>query len=219
VSRTVNDTGTGMAKTWLAAFAFAAMACVSGAMAQSPSQAQDQLKTAVFAGGCFWCVEEAFDKVEGVAETTSGYTGGVVPNPTYEQVSAGHTGHAEAVRVKYDPKLVSYDRLLDVFWRNVDAFDSGGQFCDRGSSYRSAVFVANEEEQRLANESKAEITRRFGRPVATEIVPATPFYPAEGYHQDYHHKNPLRYTFYKWNCGRAQRLEGIWDKPQAAAPR
>jgi peptide-methionine (S)-S-oxide reductase len=181
--------------------------------------AQDQVKTAIFAGGCFWCMEEAFDKVDGVVETTSGYTGGVQPNPTYEQVSAGNTGHAESVRVKYDPSRVSYAQLLDAYWHNVDPFDGGGQFCDRGASYRSAIFVMSDEEERLAKESKEKIAQQFGRAVATEIVRASPFYPAEGYHQDYHSKNSLRYSFYKWNCGRAQRLEAVWGKKQAEMAR
>lgn len=178
-------------------------------------RAQDQTKVAIFAAGCFWCVEEAFDKVDGVVETTSGYTGGVLPNPTYEQVSSHTTGHAEALRVKYDPARVSYTQLLDVFWHNVDPFDGGGQFCDRGSSYRGAIFVMNDEEERLATESKEKVAQQFGRKVETEILRASPFYPAEGYHQDYHSKNPLRYSFYKWNCGRAQRLQEIWGKKQA----
>jgi peptide-methionine (S)-S-oxide reductase len=192
------------------------VSCIGGASAQTKD---DQLKTAIFAGGCFWCVEEAFDKVAGVVETTSGYTGGIVPNPTYEQVSAGNTGHAEALRVKYDPAKVSYTQLLDTFWHNVDPFDAGGQFCDRGSSYRSAIFVMSDEEEKQAQESKAAVAKQFNQPVATQIVKATPFYPAEGYHQDYHTKNPLKYSFYKWNCGRAQRLEKIWGKKQAEAPR
>jgi len=179
------------------------------------AQSNDGLKTAIFAAGCFWCTEEAFDKVDGVVETTSGYTGGIVPNPSYEQVSAGNTGHAESVRVKYDPKRVSYEQLLDAFWHNVDPFDAGGQFCDRGSPYRGTIFVMNDEEERLAKASKDKIAAQFGRAVATEIVRATPFYPAEDYHQDYHSKNPLRYSFYKWNCGRAQRLEQIWGKKEA----
>jgi peptide-methionine (S)-S-oxide reductase len=186
--------------------------CIGGAFAQTKD---DQLKTAIFAAGCFWCVEEAFDKVAGVVETTSGYTGGVVPNPTYEQVSAGNTGHAEALRVKYDPARVTYAQLLETFWHNVDPFDAGGQFCDRGSSYRSAIFVMTDEEERLAKDSKEQVAKQFSQPVATQIVRATPFYPAEGYHQDYHTKNPLKYGFYKWNCGRAQRLEQIWGKKQA----
>ena len=202
-----------MLKAVLCALVLAASAVVGTARAQT----DDGLKTAIFAAGCFWCVEEAFDKVAGVVETTSGYTGGVLPNPTYEQVSAGNTGHAEALRVKYDPKRVSYEQLLDTFWHNVDPFDAGGQFCDRGSSYRGAIFVMNDEEERLAKASKEKVAEQFNRAVATEIVRATPFYPAEGYHQDYHSKNPLRYSFYKWNCGRAQRLEQVWGKKQAEA--
>lgn len=201
-----------MFRTALTAVAILA-SCIGGALAQTKD---DQLKTAIFAAGCFWCVEEAFDKVDGVVETTSGYTGGIQPNPTYEQVSAGNTGHAEALRVKYDPARVTYAQLLDTFWHNVDPFDAGGQFCDRGSSYRGAIFVMSDEEERQAKESKEKVATQFAKTVATEIVRATPFYPAEGYHQDYHTKNPLKYSFYKWNCGRAQRLEQIWGKKQAA---
>jgi peptide-methionine (S)-S-oxide reductase len=211
-----------MIKRFFSSLILAALVGVASALAQTAAPAsppQDEIRSAIFAGGCFWCVEEAFDHVDGVVETISGYTGGIVPNPTYEQVSAHNTGHAEAVRVRYDPKRISYADLLGVFWRNIDPLDAGGQFCDRGSSYRSAVFVGTEEEARIARESKAEIAGRLGRPVATEIVLATPFYPAEGYHQNYYEKNPLRYKFYKWNCGRAQRLEEIWGKTEASAPR
>ncbi|HET8728908.1 MAG TPA: peptide-methionine (S)-S-oxide reductase MsrA [Alphaproteobacteria bacterium] len=209
-----------MTTRWMIPLALAAaMLGGTGALAQTSgttSRAGDELMTAVFAGGCFWCVEEAFDKVDGVVETTSGYTGGMVRNPSYEQVSAGGTGHAEAVRVRYDPAVVGYAELLDTFWHNVDPFDAGGQFCDRGSSYRSAVFVGIEEEARLAEASKQAVAARFEQPVATEIVPAAEFYPAEDYHQNYHQKNPFRYKFYKWNCGRAQRLEEIWGKPASS---
>jgi len=203
-----------MLKSALAVFALAASVLAGAAHAQTgPS---DKLKTAIFAGGCFWCVEEVFDKVEGVVETTSGYTGGIQPNPTYEQVSTNTTGHAGAVRVKYDPARVTFAQLLEAFWHNVDPFDAGGQFCDRGSSYRSAIFVMDDEEEKLAKDSKEKVAAQFKREIATEIVRATPFYLAEGYHQDYYTKNPLRYTFYKWNCGRAQRLEEIWGKKQAS---
>jgi len=178
--------------------------------------AQDSAReTAVFAGGCFWCVEEAFDKVPGVLATTSGYTGGRVENPTYQAVSAGDTGHYEAVEVEYDPAKVSYEELLDVFWKNVDPFDPIGQFCDKGESYKSAVFVADHEERRLAETTKKSVEERFNQPVATEILPEQAFYPAEDYHQDYYEKNPARYQYYKWGCGRAQRLEEIWGKPAA----
>ena len=208
-----------MIPRWMAPFAFAALVGGSTLLTQTagqPAQAAEEGGTAVFAGGCFWCVEEAFDKVEGVSETTSGYTGGKVENPTYQQVSAGGTGHFEAVRVRYDPTKVGYAELLDVFWRNVDPFDAGGQFCDRGSSYLGAIFVATEEQERLADASREKLADRFDRPIATEILPAEAFYPAEDYHQNYHEKNPLRYKFYKWNCGRAQRLEEIWGKPASS---
>jgi peptide-methionine (S)-S-oxide reductase len=166
--------------------------------------------TALFAAGCFWCVEEAFDKVAGVIATTSGYTAGRTPNPTYEQVSSGGTGHTEAVQVVYDPSKVTYETLLTAFWRNVDAVDGGGQFCDRGSQYRSGIYYQSEEQKRRAEASKAKIASQLGKPIATEVVAATAFYPAEGYHQDYYKKNPIRYKVYKWNCGRAQRLEELW---------
>ena len=167
---------------------------------------------ATFAGGCFWCVEEAFDHVPGVVSTTSGYTGGHLANPSYQQVSSGGTGHAESVRVLYDPSVTSYEKLLDAFWHNIDPTDAGGQFCDRGDSYRSAIFYHDAEQQRLAEASKQSLERsgRFDEPIATQIVPAGEFYPAEEYHQDYYRKNPVRYKLYKWNCRRAQRLEQIW---------
>jgi peptide-methionine (S)-S-oxide reductase len=170
---------------------------------------------AYFAGGCFWCMEEAFEKVEGVITVVSGYMGGTVANPTYEQVSTGQTGHAESVEVTYDPAKISYQQLLDVFWRNVDPLTPNAQFCDHGSQYRSAVFYGNEEEKRLAEESKSvlERSKRFTEPVVTQIVMAATFYPAEEYHQDFYKKNPIRYKFYKFNCGRAERLEALWGKP------
>ena len=170
--------------------------------------------TAVFAGGCFWCVEEAFDAAEGVTSTTSGYTGGRVANPTYEQVSAGGTGHAEVVRVVYDPTKISYDQLLNVFWRNVDPVTPNQQFCDKGAQYRSAIFYSDAEQRRLAEASKRALEQsgRFEQPIVTEINPGAPFYAAEEYHQDYYTKNPLRYKFYKTSCGRARRLEELWGK-------
>ncbi|HEX2255427.1 MAG TPA: peptide-methionine (S)-S-oxide reductase MsrA [Afifellaceae bacterium] len=191
---------------WIAA----ALALGGAALAQEARQPGGQTTQAVFAGGCFWCVEEAFDAVSGVVETVSGYTGGHVENPTYRQVTFGDTGHYEAVEVTYDPAQVSYEELLDTFWRNVDPFDARGQFCDKGSSYRSAIFVAGEEERRQAEATKKAVEERFGETVATEILPAAAFYPAEDYHQNYYQENPARYRFYKWNCGRAQRLEEIW---------
>jgi peptide-methionine (S)-S-oxide reductase len=170
---------------------------------------------AYFAGGCFWCMEEAFEAVEGVLSVMSGYMGGTVANPTYAQVSSGKTGHAESVEVIYDPAKVSYQTLLDVFWRNVDPLTPNGQFCDHGTQYRSAIFYGTDEERRLAEESKAALERskRFAQPIVTQIVKASTFYPAEEEHQDYYKKNPIRYKYYKLGCGRAQRLETLWGKP------
>lgn len=168
--------------------------------------------TAVFAGGCFWCIEADFDKVPGVVATVSGYIGGARAHPTYEQVARGGTGHAEAVQITYDPAKVSYEQLLQTFWRNIDPVDAGGQFCDRGSQYRSAIFVQNDEQRRAAEASKEALSRsgRLSKPVATEIVQAGPFYPAEEYHQDYYRKNPTKYEFYRWGCGRDARLQQLW---------
>ena len=169
---------------------------------------------AVFAGGCFWCTESDFDKVPGVLSTTSGYIGGHVENPTYEEVSYGATGHTEAVQVRYDPGKVSYAQLLEVFWPTIDPVTANAQFCDKGSQYRSAIFYGNADEQRLAEASKAALDKsaRLPAPVVTEILPATTFYPAEDYHQDYHTRNPLRYTYYRNGCGRDDRLEQLWGK-------
>ena len=181
------------------------------AHAQSPAERQ---ATATFAAGCFWCVEADFDKVEGVISTTSGYAGGKLPNPTYNQVSAGGTGHTEVVQIVYDPGKVSFAKLLDVFWRNVDPLAKDRQFCDVGDQYRSAIFFHDEEQRRLAEESKKKIAARLEAPVLTEIVPAGAFYKAEDYHQDYYKKNPARYSFYRWNCGRDQRLQQLWGKSE-----
>jgi len=170
---------------------------------------------AYFAGGCFWCMEEAFEKVEGVLSATSGYMGGTVANPSYEEVSAGRTGHAESVEVIYDPSRVSYQKLLDAFWRNVDPITPNAQFCDHGSQYRAAIFYQTDEEKRASDIFKQAIeqSKRFKEAIVTQIVPAAQFYPAEEYHQDFYKKNPVRYKFYKYNCGRAQRLEELWGKP------
>ncbi|MGD8261775.1 MAG: peptide-methionine (S)-S-oxide reductase MsrA [Desulfobacterales bacterium] len=178
------------------------------------------LKAATFAGGCFWCVESDFEKVDGVVEAISGYTGGQKPNPTYKEVSAGGTGHAEAVQVRYDPDKITYKELLDVFWRHVDPTDAGGQFVDRGSQYRPAIFYHDEEQKRIAEESRTELEKsgRFSKPIATEIVPITEFYTAEEYHQDYYRKNPLRYKFYRHGSGRNQFLKSTWgDETKASA--
>lgn len=165
---------------------------------------------ATFAGGCFWCMEPPFEKLPGVLSVVSGYTGGTVANPTYGAVSSGATGHFEAVRVMYDPARVTFDRLLAVFWRNVDPTDAGGQFCDRGSMYRSAVFFHDETQRAAAVSSRDAIAAARGFRIATAILPAAPFYPAEKYHQDYAKKNPVRYRFYRFNCGRDRRLQQIW---------
>ena len=181
---------------------------------KSPIMKADEknLKTATFAGGCFWCVESDFEKVDGVVEAVSGYTGGQEPNPTYKQVSAGGTGHTEAVQIHYDPDKISYKELLDVLWRHMDPTDARGQFADRGSQYRPAIFYHDEEQKRIAEESKAELEKsgRFSKPIATEIVPLTEFYEAEEYHQDYYEKNPLRYKFYRRGSGRDQFLKRTW---------
>lgn len=175
-------------------------------------ESRDDTAAAVFAGGCFWCMEPPYDELDGVISTTSGYAGGDVENPTYEQVSSGRTGHAEVVRVEYDPEVVGYEKLLEVFWRNVDPTDAGGQFCDRGSQYRSAIFWADEEQRRLAEESKRELAEsdRFEGRIATEIEPLDTFYPAEDYHQDYYREHSLRYKFYRASCGRDRVLKRLW---------
>jgi peptide-methionine (S)-S-oxide reductase len=167
---------------------------------------------AVFAGGCFWCLEEAMEKVPGVLAAVSGYTGGTIKNPSYEQVSTGGTGHVEAVRVTYDPAKVTYAQLVEAFWHNIDPLDGGGQFCDRGEQYRAAIFVKNAEERSVAEQSKRaiEASGKLKQPIVTAIHSAAPFYEAEEYHQDYYKKNPVRYRFYKFSCGRANRLEAIW---------
>jgi peptide-methionine (S)-S-oxide reductase len=164
--------------------------------------------TAIFAGGCFWCMEPPFEKLRGVTSVVSGYTGGTTENPTYEQVSAGNGEHYEAVEVTYDPSIVSYAELLEVFWRNVDPTDLGGQFCDRGPQYRAAIFVANESERAAATRSLREVEKRMR--VTTPILPAARFWPAEDYHQDYAAKNPVRYKFYRTSCGRDARLRKVW---------
>lgn len=177
-----------------------------------PAQAPEGLALATFAGGCFWCMEPPFDALDGVHATISGYTGGRVREPTYEQVSTGGTGHAEAVQVLYDPAVVSYEKLLEVFWHNIDPTVKDRQFCDVGNQYRSAIFYHDDEQRLLAERSRARLEREkpFAGPVVTEIAPAAAFWPAEDYHQDYYRKNPLRYKFYRFNCGRDARLEELW---------
>jgi peptide-methionine (S)-S-oxide reductase len=182
------------------------------ARAASPAKAH-----ATFAGGCFWCMEGPFDHVPGVLSTTSGYTGGTVKRPSYEQVSSGTTGHAEAVDVVYDPSKVTYEQLLDVFWHNVDPLDGGGQFCDRGNQYRTAIFYHDAEQQRLAEASKQalEASGKLKKKIVTEIVPAGEFYAAEDYHQEYYIRNPIRYKYYRFNCGRDDRLKQLWGEAPA----
>ncbi len=197
-----------------AAWMLAGTAC--GAQTkEAPPPADKNLRVATFSGGCFWCMEHPFDEMEGVVSTTSGYTGGRLPNPTYEQVSSGATGHAESIRVVYDPAKVTYRKLLEVFWHNIDPVARNGQFCDLGNQYRSAIYYNDETEKQEAEASRAELqaSGRFQQPIATLIEPASTFYAAEDYHQDYYRKNPLRYKFYRYNCGRDQRLEEIWGAP------
>lgn len=173
---------------------------------------QEGLAVATFAAGCFWCVESDFDKVEGVVETISGYTGGHTKNPSYYDVGSGQTGHTEAVEIRYDPKKVSYEQLLDYYWRHVDLLDGRGQFCDRGSQYRPEIFTHTPEQTELAKASKAklEASGRFGSEIAVKITPATEFTAAEDYHQDYYKKNPLKYLYYRLGCGRDARIQQLW---------
>lgn len=178
------------------------------------TEEEPELAKATFAGGCFWCMEPPYDELDGVISTTSGYTGGHVENPSYEQVSSGGTGHAEAVQVVYDPSKVSYEKLLEVFWVNIDPTDAGGQFCDRGSQYRSGIFYHTEEQKKLAEASKEklEASGRLSEPVVTEITKATTFYRAEEYHQDYYQRHSFRYKIYRLGCGRDRVLEKLWGE-------
>lgn len=169
------------------------------------------LSKAIFAGGCFWCMESEYEGTKGVASVTSGYAGGKGPAPSYEEVSSGQTGFKESVAVEYDPKLVSYQQLLDIFWSNVDPFDDKGQFCDKGSQYVAAVFYATPEEEKLARASLSKVEAKYKQKVATQILPATTFYPAEDYHQDYYKKNSVRYKLYRTGCGRDARLDDLKD--------
>ncbi|TNE39641.1 MAG: peptide-methionine (S)-S-oxide reductase [Alphaproteobacteria bacterium] len=188
------------------------MGALASGAASAP--AAEKTETAIFAGGCFWCAESDFDKVPGVKETVSGYTGGHVDNPDYEIVSAGGSGHYESVKITFDPAIASYAELIDIFWHSVDPIDAGGQFCDRGDSYRTAIFTMNDEQQKIAEGAKAALDKSgmLPKPVATKIIPATAFYPAEDYHQNYYQKNPVRYKFYRFSCGRDRRVEELWGK-------
>jgi peptide-methionine (S)-S-oxide reductase len=181
---------------------------------------EPQLAWATFAGGCFWCMEPPYDRLDGVVETISGFSGGHVRNPSYDQVVRGGTGHLEVVQVVYDPTVVDYATLLHVFWRNIDPYQSSGQFCDHGDMYRSAIFVASEEEAELARASLAELAENGPEsgPIDTRILPFEAFYPAEDYHQAYYQKNPTRYRYYRWRCGRDQRLEALWGEEAGGQP-
>lgn len=197
------------------AMALGAVTAARGDSAMSVAETA-AMAVATFAGGCFWCMEPPFDRLDGVISTTSGYTGGHTKNPTYEQVSSGASGHAEAVRIVYDPRKISYARLLEVYWRNIDPTTSNRQFCDSGSQYRSAIFYHDDTQQRLAEQSKQalERTRPFAAPIVTEIAAVSEFYAAEDYHQDYYLKNPIRYKVYRFACGRDQRLAALWGKTE-----
>lgn len=173
-------------------------------------QPEEGQAVATFAGGCFWCMEKPFDDLDGVLATTSGYAGGELERPSYKQVSSGETRHLEVVQVLYDPDRVSYEKLLDVFWRNVDPFDDGGQFCDRGYQYTTAIFTHGEDQREAAEASKQEVAERFDQPIATDVRSAAEFYPAEEYHQNFYEKQPLRYGMYRSGCGRDRTLENIW---------
>jgi peptide-methionine (S)-S-oxide reductase len=192
-------------------------ALVFGLAAASLASPRPERGSAIFAGGCFWCEETAFEGVPGVISVTSGYTGGQKKNPTYEEVSSGGTGHAESVEVVYDPAKISYEKLLDIFWRNVDPFQANGQFCDHGNQYRSAIFYRDETQRKAAEDSRRKLEEdpRFRGKIVTQIVPASTFYPAEEYHQDFYKKNPVRYHMYRAGCGRDARLKSIWGEPMA----
>jgi peptide-methionine (S)-S-oxide reductase len=181
-----------------------------------PSAALAAEQVAIFAGGCFWCMEPPFESLPGVVSVTSGYTGGTKKDPSYEEVSAGGTGHAEAVQIVFDPARVSYEKLLDVYWHNIDPTVADRQFCDVGDQYRSAIFARDAEQRRAAEASRDAVQKRLGVPVKTQIADAGAFYPAEEYHQDYSKKNPVRYRYYRWGCGRDARLEEIWGKDAPA---
>ncbi len=207
MTKTLNSMRTTMTAMIVAGVAVSFSTTLASA---APARGAASSAQAVFAGGCFWCTESDFDKIPGVLSTTSGYTGGKLRNPTYKQVSAGGTGHIEAVRVTYDPARVSYATLAARFIRTVDPLDSGGSFCDRGRSYQSAFFVATPAQRQIAQTIKTRTQASLKKPVATLILPASTFYPAETYHQDYYKKNPVRYRFYRLNCGRDRRLKEIW---------
>lgn len=189
-----------------------------GAQTKAPEPPPAGSEVATFAGGCFWCIESDFDKIEGVISTISGFMGGTVANPSYRQVTAGGTGHLEVVQVTFDPKKVSYEKLVERFWRMIDPYDAGGQFCDRGESYTTAIFASSAEQKKIAEASKADIekTGPLRKPIATKIREASAFTAAEDYHQDYYKKNPVRYQWYRTGCGRDARVVQIWGKTAAS---
>jgi peptide-methionine (S)-S-oxide reductase len=191
---------------------FLAVLISSASAVQAADKITKGLETAIFAGGCFWCVEKDFDHVKGVVENTSGYIGGVIINLTYRQVTADRSGHYEAVAIKYDPKVITYKQMLDVFWRSVDPTDGGGHFCDRGQSYATAIFAVTPEQKKLAEMSRTELKKSavLKRPIVTPVLADAKFYPAEGYHQGYYKKNPIRYNFYRRSCGRDARVKELW---------
>ncbi len=203
--------------SYVAAFAMLSLAATSLVHAQANTTATAK---ATFAGGCFWCVESDFDKIDGVISTTSGYTGGKTANPTYESVSSNTTGHYEAVEIVFDPKKVSYAALVEYFWRTVDPTDKNGQFCDKGASYRTAIFAHDAEQLKIAQASRdaLEKTKPFKAPIATEIQSASAFTRAEEYHQDYYPKNPVRYKYYRSSCGRDARLKDLWGDAAGKMP-
>jgi peptide-methionine (S)-S-oxide reductase len=183
----------------------------------STSSRPTNTASAIFAGGCFWCMEKPFDQLPGVISTTSGYTGGTLANPTYQQVGSGGTGHIEAVKIVYDPARITYAKLLETYWKQIDPFDPDGQFCDQGETYAPAIFVANEAEQAAAQASKRAVETRFpGQLLGVRIIPAKTFWDAEGYHQDYYLKNPIRYNYYRTGCGRDARLKAVWGADAVA---
>lgn len=199
---------------WLSVLGLLLVACPAnakdlGKMAPLPA-VEKGMKVATFAGGCFWCMEGPFDRIDGVVSTTSGYTGGEKKNPTYHEVSSGGTGHAEAIYVVYDPKKISYEKLLEVFWHNIDPLAKDRQFCDGGTQYRSAIYYHDEAQKKLAEKTKAEVKKKLKGEIHTEIVPASTFYPAEEYHQDFYEKNPVHYKSYRTGCGRDRRLKELW---------
>jgi len=195
-----------MVARWICAGLTAAFLAAFMVAGGAHSSQAAETKTAIFAGGCFWCMEAAFDEAQGVTETISGYAGGTKPNPTY----GSHEGYVEAVKVTYDPSKVTYAQLLEDYWHNIDPFDPSGQFCDKGPAYHTAIFTSDDQEKALAEKTKQEIADKYKQKVATQIRPTTTFTAAEEYHQNYHNLNPVSYKYYKWNCGRAQRLADIW---------